>query len=534
MKDIFISHVEEDADLALEIALALEEAGFFTWCYELDSVPGPSYLTQTRAAIDQAKALVLVISQRAIDSQQVSREVVRAFEAGKRFIPVLRGISHEQFQNSEAEWRDVLGSASSIQVTSRGFGPVLPRILDGLRALHVPAARAPSPERCEDIRRLLGSFESRPPGHETISSPVRKWVPDAKPPPSRRPRRLRLTLALSAMVIGSVAALAIVGQRISLPHVSTSRSAATNAPRIARADGPLVMGVMDIRAREPVPDWMRDFTRDGLNTVLSKAPSVRVYSKQKIDFVREKRGLSEIEAAEQLGIAKMISGTLTTRDGKIVLEIQVVDIESGLLEDSERVEGHENELVELQNRAAVKLVRALNVVLNAEDVNRMFVRTNDSLDSYKMLTDTLGFGEEEEKKPSQPKPIRNSRTWWRFTAIAYAEEISAEEAAVRQLLENYRAALEAKDLDRLASVQEMGEGQREALVRYFENADSLKVQFTNLDILVEGDEALATFTRDDIFKDVHSGREIHLEHRINGIIAKQNGSWIIRGFKKPS
>src|SRR6185295_2897793 len=157
---------------------------------------------------------------------------------------------------------------------------------------------------------------------------------------------------------------------------------------------------------------------------------------------------SEIEAAEQLGIAKMISGTLTTRDGKIVLEIQVVDIESGLLEDSERVEGHENELVELQNRAAVKLVRALNVVLNAEDVNRMFVRTNDSLDSYKMLTDTLGFGEEEEKKPSQPKPIRNSRTWWRFTAIAYAEEISAEEAAVRQLLENYRAALEAKDLDR--------------------------------------------------------------------------------------
>ena len=47
MSDVFIAHVEEDADVALEIALSLEEAGYTTWCYEVDSIPGPSYLIQT-------------------------------------------------------------------------------------------------------------------------------------------------------------------------------------------------------------------------------------------------------------------------------------------------------------------------------------------------------------------------------------------------------------------------------------------------------------------------------------------------------
>lgn len=39
MSHIFISHVEEDADIALEIALGLEEAAYKTWSYETDSIP---------------------------------------------------------------------------------------------------------------------------------------------------------------------------------------------------------------------------------------------------------------------------------------------------------------------------------------------------------------------------------------------------------------------------------------------------------------------------------------------------------------
>ena len=119
--------------------------------------------------------------------------------------------------------------------------------------------------------------------------------------------------------------------------------------------------------------------------------------------------------------------------------------------------------------------------------------------------------------------------------MAWADEKSPDEAAVRVLLQKYRNALEAKDMEQLAAIQEqMSAGQREALARYFENAGSLKVQFTDLDILLEGDEALATFTRDDVFRDVRSGREMHLEVRMSSVLAKQAGGWKIRALKKPS
>jgi len=99
MSHIFIAHVEEDADVALNIALGLEKAGYRTWFYELDSIPGASYLIQTGQAVEQSSAVVLVISSNSLSSSQVTKEVVRAHESGKHFIPVLRDITHPEFQS---------------------------------------------------------------------------------------------------------------------------------------------------------------------------------------------------------------------------------------------------------------------------------------------------------------------------------------------------------------------------------------------------------------------------------------------------
>ena len=48
MSDVFISHVEEDKDVALEIARGLTAAGYTTWCYEEDNDPGVSYFDPNR------------------------------------------------------------------------------------------------------------------------------------------------------------------------------------------------------------------------------------------------------------------------------------------------------------------------------------------------------------------------------------------------------------------------------------------------------------------------------------------------------
>jgi aspartate/tyrosine/aromatic aminotransferase len=134
---VFISHVEGDAKVALEIAQGLEQAGYKTWYYERDSVAGLSYLLQTMHAIEQSVAVVLIISSHSLSSNQVTKEVIRTHEAGKLFIPLLDGISHLEFQQRQPEWREAIGSATSLSIPKQGISSILPRIIDGLASLGV-------------------------------------------------------------------------------------------------------------------------------------------------------------------------------------------------------------------------------------------------------------------------------------------------------------------------------------------------------------------------------------------------------------
>ena len=149
MSDVFISHVEEDKDVALEIARGLNGAGYTTWCYEEDNDPGVSYLTQIGAAIEACHAVVLVISPESLGSDQVTREVEFSHDSRKRFVPVLKGISHVELQNRRATWRVALGTASSIPIPPEGVSAILPRIVRGLQGLGVnPTERERAEAEC--------------------------------------------------------------------------------------------------------------------------------------------------------------------------------------------------------------------------------------------------------------------------------------------------------------------------------------------------------------------------------------------------
>jgi hypothetical protein len=137
VRHIFISHVEEDADVAKAIAKGLEKVGYRTWYYERDSKPGPSYLLQTSKAIEESQAIIVVISPHSLSSRQVTVEVIRGHEAGKHFVPLLRGISHLEFQKRQPEWREAIGSATSTVIPGKNVDPIMQRLIDGLKELGV-------------------------------------------------------------------------------------------------------------------------------------------------------------------------------------------------------------------------------------------------------------------------------------------------------------------------------------------------------------------------------------------------------------
>ncbi len=194
MRDVFVSHVEEDAGIALELARGLEEAGYTTWYYERDSIPGPSYLLQTGAAVEACRAIVLVISPHSLGSNQVTAEVVRAHETGKPFIPVLAGIAHAEFQSRQPLWRQAVGSAASVAVPPQGARAIVPRLVAGLQAL--------------GIRPGEGEAEGAAPAAETFTLP-RPAAPALRVTTGVKPLWANRNAVVGAL--GAVGVLALVG-----------------------------------------------------------------------------------------------------------------------------------------------------------------------------------------------------------------------------------------------------------------------------------------------------------------------------------
>jgi CHAT domain-containing protein len=355
--------------------------------------------------------------------------------------------------------------------------------------------------------------------------------PATAPVAAPRPSRPRLALALGLVALLAVA----VGLGTWLPrHLQPEPGA------------PVIVGVMEVQARTPnVPSWMRELTRDGLNTILGKFPPIKVYSRQKIDFLREKRHLSEIEAAEDLGMSKMLSAGVAIDENNVTLDLDIVDIRTGLLESTERVVGPPDKLMELENELAVRALRALGVDPTPKQVKAIVdSRGNETLEAYRMFTETFG-GEGESHAPTpRPAPAPSGSgggetpgvpaagpgtSWLQWQAVAWADEHDADDAAIRELLTRYGAALSSRDVEQVASVQSgLSDTDRQKLSTYFQFAPDLKVNISNVDVLHEGNDAVATYTRRDEFTDSRSGRRFSLEASRTAKLQKSaDGAWKI-------
>ncbi len=145
MGNIFISHVISDEPLMRELVEGLEAAGYTAWFFERDVLPGPSYLVQITQAMEECDAVVLLVTPAALSSDQVSKEVVGAFESRIPFLPVLLGVTPPELKEKQPEWRHALGGTAML-CADAGLSACLPRVVEGLRALGIsPPERESSP-----------------------------------------------------------------------------------------------------------------------------------------------------------------------------------------------------------------------------------------------------------------------------------------------------------------------------------------------------------------------------------------------------
>jgi hypothetical protein len=174
MGTIFFSHDSRDKQEALSLAIALEEQGYRTWVFEIDTIAGVSYITQTLQAIENSLVFMLLITNHAVtaSTRQVEIEIVRAHETGKPFLPLLLGLTHSEFQKQKPEWHHLLGGATSLMIPASGVSQIRQGLVPGLERLGVSPGR-PDDHRLykleEELQRVYRSPEEE--SAETLLDP---------------------------------------------------------------------------------------------------------------------------------------------------------------------------------------------------------------------------------------------------------------------------------------------------------------------------------------------------------------------------
>ena len=84
---VFLSHASVDAELARRVCAELEQAGLPCWIAPRDIRPGGDWSQEILAGIDEASALVVLVSPTSNASRQVAREVERADARGLPLLP---------------------------------------------------------------------------------------------------------------------------------------------------------------------------------------------------------------------------------------------------------------------------------------------------------------------------------------------------------------------------------------------------------------------------------------------------------------
>jgi class 3 adenylate cyclase/TolB-like protein len=280
--------------------------------------------------------------------------------------------------------------------------------------------------------------------------------------------------------------------------------------------------------------WMREAFRDGLNAQLSALSRVKVYSREFIDFLITRQGLTEIEAAARLGIKKMLSGSFTASGGTLRIEAHLVDVSTGVLESSYTTVGRVEDFLDLQEKAVLGIIGRLSLPVTPEEKKALLARRSSDMETLKLLLDAEGGAAEPPHSRLGPSPDSNVLRRLARAPIrpAFADELNDPHAEIVALLERYRRAIETMAVDELADIYaDYTPEQQVAQERYFRRVRNLRVRVENVDVVVVGDEAIASYTRTDDFVDVRSGRSMHVAVQLTKMLRRERGAWKLASGK---
>lgn len=356
---------------------------------------------------------------------------------------------------------------------------------------------------------------------------------------ARGPRRRSGLLA--AAIVSSLGALFAVVALIANLYGLPLRPAHDDAVPHAEATAVNSIAVLDFTMEHDDggdSGWYCSALKNTLNTALSSLTQLEVVAPEEIYRMARQLDIDPIESARRRGVRQVITGSFVVYGDTIRVDARIIDTRRGVQIAGEWIQGPKEELMDLRNKLALKVLSNLEIELTQAQHETLVAKAKARADKYRMLLDSEGMTGEvrpaglKMEGGGQPQslllPRGGGRGWYSsLVSTAFAqEEDSSASAAVLATLEKYRQAHERGDLDQLASLYvSLPPGQRQAITEYHSHIRDLHVELSEVKIEPRESELMVSYTRRDRFTDRDTGEEMAMDVRLTRFLVNAGGEW---------
>jgi TolB-like protein/Tfp pilus assembly protein PilF len=312
--DVFVSYASQDAAVANSIVEHLESQGLKCWMAPRDVRPGTEYADAIVAAINEAKAVVLLLSGSAVASSHVGREIERAASKHKQIValridtePLSR--SFEYFL-SNSQWID-------------------------LPNLGMPAAMAKLKEAV---------------GHVSIASPQSL--------PSRRPGGIGKRVVVTAAVIIGLGAVVALGVHFWPLNHSGARAPAVTA---IHDKSIAVLPFVDMSEKKD-QEYFSDGLSEELIDLLAQVQDLRVPARTS-SFAFKGKADDVTSIAQKLRVAHVLEGSVRKAGNTLRVTVQLIRADNGYHLWSRTYDRDIKDIFKVQDEIAAAVVEVLKAKL---------------------------------------------------------------------------------------------------------------------------------------------------------------------------
>jgi TolB-like protein len=348
----FISYASQDTAIANDLCETLERAELPCWLAPRDVRPGDFYADAIVQAITSCRALILVLSQSAIDSPHVLREVERASSKRRPII--------------------------TFRIDTAVLPPSLEYFLSASQWLDASVGRADA-----QFPKLIEAVRSRADSAPSTESSLSRGV-------GIQPKHTRITAlwVLAAIIATALAYFAAdklwLSRRSESEHKAAATAAATAATQSTStavfAPPPHSVAVLPFidMSEKKDQEYFADGMAEELLDLLAKTPGFHVPGRTSSFYFKGKQ-VPLPDIARALNVGQVLEGSVRRSGNRIRVTAQLIRADTGYHVWSDTYDRNVGDLFKVQDEICAEVAKALRVTLDSEP--QQAART-DNPDAY--------------------------------------------------------------------------------------------------------------------------------------------------------